>query len=160
MADDFAIDFYLRMKQAVTGKISRDAKRREEAKTRSTSKPFEKGRDPVTAITTLDGLLAKFDWGRNLAKADLFANWHQVVGDQTAANSVPEELQGNHLIVRCKSTAWATQLRLMENQILSELNQKFHSLQITDIRFIGPDAPSWKKGKYSVPGRGPRDTYG
>ncbi|MDP4886606.1 MAG: DUF721 domain-containing protein, partial [Aquiluna sp.] len=27
-------------------------------------------------------------------------------------------------------------------------------------RFIGPSAPSWKKGPRSVPGRGPRDTYG
>ncbi|MGB4918016.1 MAG: DUF721 domain-containing protein, partial [Propionicimonas sp.] len=25
---------------------------------------------------------------------------------------------------------------------------------------VGPSAPSWKKGKRSVPGRGPRDTYG
>ena len=31
---------------------------------------------------------------------------------------------------------------------------------VSEIRFVGPTAPSWKKGPRSVPGRGPRDTYG
>ena len=31
---------------------------------------------------------------------------------------------------------------------------------VETIRFQGPDAPTWKRGPRSVPGRGPRDTYG
>ena len=31
---------------------------------------------------------------------------------------------------------------------------------IESIRFLAPNAPSWKSGPRSVPGRGPRDTYG
>jgi predicted nucleic acid-binding Zn ribbon protein len=28
------------------------------------------------------------------------------------------------------------------------------------IEVLGPDAPSWKRGRLSVRGRGARDTYG
>ena len=31
---------------------------------------------------------------------------------------------------------------------------------VDGIRFIGPDVPSWKWGPRTIPGRGPRDTYG
>jgi predicted nucleic acid-binding Zn ribbon protein len=160
MSDDFAVDFYLKMKQAVTGRIGRDAKRRIEASTRATSKPFQKGRDPVTAAASLDKLLSQFSWDGELARAELFAGWAKIVGEQNAANSTPEELEKGLLLVRCKSTAWATQLRLMQNQILTRLAEDFPTLKVESIKFVGPDAPTWKKGKYSVPGRGPRDTYG
>ena len=160
MAEDFAVDFYLRMKQAVTGRKGRDEKRRDAAQKRSTTKPFERGRDPISALQGVDGLLNKFDWSEKLAKAELFVNWQLVVGDDSAKNSKPEEIQNGLLVVRCRSTAWATQLRLMQDQIIAKINDLFPSLRVREIKFVGPDAPSWKKGKYSVPGRGPRDTYG
>ena len=31
---------------------------------------------------------------------------------------------------------------------------------VTSLKFVGPVGPSWRKGRYHVPGRGPRDTYG
>ena len=69
MSEDFAVDFYLRMKQAVTGRIGRDEKRRREASTRGGSKPFQKGRDPVTAAASLDKLLSQFRWDADLNRA-------------------------------------------------------------------------------------------
>jgi predicted nucleic acid-binding Zn ribbon protein len=83
-----------------------------------------------------------------------------LVGEQNAANSNPETLVGGVLTIRCKSTAWATQLRLMHNDILAKVNAAHAELEITSLKLLGPDAPSWKKGPRSVPGRGPRDTYG
>jgi predicted nucleic acid-binding Zn ribbon protein len=160
MAEAFAVDFYLRMKRAVTGRKGRDEKRREAGQLRATSKPFEKGRDPITVLSGVDGLLNKFDWSEKLAKAELFVNWTLVVGDASAASSKPEELQQGLLVVRCKSTAWATELRIMQDQIIAKINELYPTLRVAEIKFVGPDAPSWKKGKYSVPGRGPRDTYG
>jgi predicted nucleic acid-binding Zn ribbon protein len=148
------------MKEAVTGRKSRDQKRREEAQSRAGSQPFQKGRDPVSVADSLNGLLSQFAWDSDLAKAELFAAWGTIVGEQNAMNSTPEELQNGTLLVRCKSTAWATQLRLMHLQILERISGEFPEAKVTDLRFVGPDAPSWKKGKYSVSGRGPRDTYG
>lgn len=158
--NDFASEFYRRMKQAATGKVSRDAKRRDEAQSRSKSKPYEKGRDPVSAGDTLNAVLNQFAWEGELAKAELFVSWAKLVGEQNALNSTPEDLQNGTLLVRCKSTAWATQLRLMQNTILERVTTEFPSLKVESIRFVGPDAPNWKKGKFTVPGRGPRDTYG
>ena len=31
---------------------------------------------------------------------------------------------------------------------------------VTSVKILGPQAPSWKKGRYHIAGRGPRDTYG
>ena len=160
MGNDFAQEFYFKMREAVTGRLSRDAKRiLEKAKT-AKSKPFDKGRDPLTAGQTIDGILKQFRWEAQLAEADLFNRWGELVGEQTAANSNPETLVGGVLTVRCKSTAWATQLRLMQNELLAKVNELHPELEIASLKFLGPDAPSWKKGPRSVPGRGPRDTYG
>jgi predicted nucleic acid-binding Zn ribbon protein len=160
MASDFAQEFYWRMREAVTGRLSRDAKRIKERKERGGSKPFENGRDPITALATVDSLFNDFNWSGELAEADLFNRWPELVGEQTAENSTPETLVDSVLTVRCKSTAWATQLRLMQGTILERINESYPDLGVTTLKMLGPAAPSWKKGPRSVPGRGPRDTYG
>jgi predicted nucleic acid-binding Zn ribbon protein len=160
MASDFAQEFYWRMREAVTGRLSRDAKRIKERKERGGSKPFENGRDPITALATVDSLFNDFNWSGELAEADLFNRWPELVGEQTAENSTPETLIDSVLTVRCKSTAWATQLRLMQSTILERINENYPDLGVTTLKMLGPAAPSWKKGPRSVPGRGPRDTYG
>ena len=149
------------MREAVAGKrMSRDQKRIEEKKKKGKSKPFQDGRDPVTALSSVDKLVSDFRWSADIAEGDLHNQWVAVVGAETAANSTPEDLVDGTLTVRCVSTAWATQLRLISAQILQRLNDDYPALNITALKTLGPDAPSWKKGPRSVPGRGPRDTYG
>lgn len=155
---DWAIAVY-RLYAAGGKRKSSDQKRREE-KTKIRSKPFDKGRDPVTAGDTLDALLDQFEWNAKIERAELFAIWPEIVGPDSAAASVPEELKDGRLVVRCRSTAWATQLRLLHDAVLAKIQERFVDLGISEIKFLGPDAPSWKKGPRSVPGRGPRDTYG
>jgi predicted nucleic acid-binding Zn ribbon protein len=161
MADEknFAEDFYYAMRQAVTGRISKDKKRIKEKK-KSRSKPFDSGRDPIMASRTIDSLMEDFRWQSQMEEAELFVRWPEIVGDLNAKNTQPENLANGKLTVRCKSTAWATELRLMQTQILEKISSSFPELEIKSISFLGPDAPSWKKGPRSVPGRGPRDTYG
>ena len=97
MAHDFAQEFYFRMREAATGRLSRDAKRiLEKAKTQK-SRPFDTGRDPQTAGQTLDGVLKEFRWEAQLAEADLFNRWAELVGQQNADNSQPETLVGGVL---------------------------------------------------------------
>ncbi len=160
---DFAQEFYWRMLEAETGRLSRDAKRiaeKEAAAAATSSQPFGSGRDPIKAGDGVDGLMSAFRWEANLAEAELFNSWVEVVGEANAASSQPEALINGTLTVRCKSTAWATQLRLMQTQILAKINELYPGLEVTGMKMLGPDAPSWKKGPRSVPGRGPRDTYG
>ena len=157
--DDFGIDFYFAMRKAAGSRVSRDQKRIEKKKL-NRSKPFDPGRDPIAAKASIDGLFEDFRWESQLEEAELFIRWADVVGEINAKNSQPESLNNSRLLVRCKSTAWATQLRLMQQQILERIAQEFKDLKVESIAFVGPDAPSWKKGSRSVPGRGPRDTYG
>ncbi len=138
--------------------LSKDQKRRSEKS--KGSQPFDKGRDPVIAGSSMNQLFENFNWGLNITKAELFSNWDKVVGAANAEASKPEELLDQELTIRCRSTAWATQLRLLESQILARINEEFPSLGVLKLKIIGPNVPTWKKGPRSVPGRGPRDTYG
>ena len=157
---DFAQEFYFAMRAAVTGRVGRDTRKRIEKAKNKISKPFGPGRDPKTAASGLDDVLNSFGWQNQIAQAELFAKWSELVGDLNATNSSPEGLHQSTLTVRCKSTAWATQLKLMQPQILAKIQEQYPTLEIENVKFVGPQAPSWKKGQRSVPGRGPRDTYG
>lgn len=161
MADrpDLAVDFYFKIRAALTGKKDRDSKRRLKQQNQR-SKPFDAGRSPKTAASTLDALVQSFGWQGKVAEGDLFANWKLIVGDRVAENSFPEDFQKGILTIRCKSTAWATQLRLMTDEILLKIAERTPDLEVKELRIVGPQAPSFKRGFRSVPGRGPRDTFG
>ena len=156
---DIAVEFYYRMRAAVTGRKDRDTKRRE-SNARQSSKPFDAGRSPKSIASSMDELIQSFGWQSKVSEGELFANWKDLVGDQVAQSSFPEDLTKGVLTVRCKSTAWATQLRLMGNEILAKISERLPDLEVKELRFIGPQAPSFKRGFRTVQGRGPRDTFG
>jgi len=156
---DLAVDFYLKVRAALTGKVSRDSKRREK-NSRQLSKPFDQGRAPKTIGSTLENLINTFGWQGKVAEGDVFANWKIIVGDRVAEHSYPENYENGVLTIRCKSTAWATQLRLMTGEIMAKITERTPDLAVSELRIIGPQAPSFKRGRRSVPGRGPRDTFG
>jgi predicted nucleic acid-binding Zn ribbon protein len=108
----------------------------------------------------MDELIQSFGWQSKVSEGELFANWKDLVGDQVAQSSFPEDLTKGVLTVRCKSTAWATQLRLMGSEILVRISERLPDLEVKELRFIGPQAPSFKRGFRTVQGRGPRDTFG
>jgi len=156
---DLAVDFYLKVRAALTGKVSRDAKRREK-NSRQISKPFDEGRAPKSIASTLENLISTFGWQGKVAEGDIFANWKLIVGDRVAEHSYPENFDQGILTIRCKSTAWATQLRLMTGEIMAKIAERTPDLAVTELKIVGPQAPSFKSGRRSVPGRGPRDTFG
>ena len=86
--------------------------------------------------------------------------WPQIVGAEVAAHCAPEEFEGGRLTVRTDSTAWATQVRMLTPTLLARLNDDLGAGTVTHLQVLGPQGPSWKKGKLRVKGRGPRDTYG
>jgi predicted nucleic acid-binding Zn ribbon protein len=124
------------------------------------SVPFGAGRDPSGLGEVIEGLTAKLGWNSPLAQSDLLASWAQIAGEDTAAHSTPVGVEEGVLTVRCDSTAWATQLRLMRSSIATQIALRYPDAGIQSVRFEGPNAPSWKRGPRAIPGRGPRDTYG
>ncbi|MBB5633114.1 putative nucleic acid-binding Zn ribbon protein [Cryobacterium mesophilum] len=138
---------------------SSDARKRAKREPGATT-PFGAGREPHGLGDVVDALTARLGWNSSLARSELIDSWAELVGEETAGHSTPVGIEGGLLTVSCDSTAWATQLRLMRSQILTRIAQRYPDAGIETLRFDGPGVPSWKKGPRSVPGRGPRDTYG
>jgi predicted nucleic acid-binding Zn ribbon protein len=99
-----------------------------------------------------------------LAVGGVTGRWPEVVGPDIAQHCVPEEYdeQERVLAVRCDSTAWATQLRLLAPQLLARLNAELGHSTVTVIKVRGPGGgPARVPGQWRVTGsRGPGDTYG
>lgn len=153
---------YLRLKSLFTGLTTRKnstPSRRHVAETED-NQPFSPGRDPRELSDVLTSLTTDLGWSVSLAESDLLAGWRDLAGEKNAEHSYPESINDGVLVIRCDSSAWATQLRLMRSQLLTRAAQSFPRAAITTIHFYGPDAPSWNHGPRSIPGRGPRDTYG
>ena len=118
-------------------------------------------RDPKLLSAAVEDLVRSKGWATDINVHTLLARWALLVGPANAAHSQPEAYADTVLTVRTDSTAWATQLRLMAPQLVALLNDHLGEGTITRVTILGPDAPSWKKGRRSVrDGRGPRDTYG
>lgn len=122
--------------------------------------PFTPGRDPRGVGDVLAALTREAGWDAQLAREDVVLRWADVAGPDTARNATPVAFTDGLLTVQCTSTAWATQLRGLRGRLLSEIVRRYPEAGVSDIRFVGPDVPSWKWGPRTVPGRGPRDTYG
>lgn len=138
---------------------SRDARKRAKREPGSSS-PFGAGRDPKGIAEVVDALTSKLGWNSPLARSELLSSWGEIAGEETAGHSTPVGIEEGVLTVRCESTAWATQLRLMRSQLITRIAERYPDAGIESIRFDGPGVPSWKRGPRSIPGRGPRDTYG
>ncbi|MGF3056525.1 DUF721 domain-containing protein [Microbacterium sp. YY-01] len=124
------------------------------------NQPFTPGRDPGVLGSVLHRLAKDSGWEITLSREDLVRQWSAVAGEETAKHSEPVSLEAGTLTVRCDSTAWAKQLQYMRSVLLTQIQQQYPDAGVDELRFIGPDVPSWKWGPRAVPGRGPRDTYG
>lgn len=154
-----ATDLFERLRSRMS--ISADARKRRSKRTAdATSEPFGRGRDPRGLGAIVGELTTDLGWTPFLTESDVMSGWPEVVGPDVAARTSPQGLSDGTLLVLCESTAWATQLRLLSPEILTRLLAAFPDARVTALSFRGPDQPSWKRGLRSVPGRGPRDTFG
>lgn len=117
-------------------------------------------RDPQPFGAVIGRLIADRGWQRPNAEATVFGSWDRLVGEDIASKCHPVSLRESELTLAAQSTAWATQLRHLIGKILARLRSEVGDGVVTVIRIHGPAGPSWKRGPRSVPGRGPRDTYG
>ncbi|HNA97881.1 MAG TPA: DciA family protein [Marmoricola sp.] len=118
------------------------------------------GDDLVTVDESMSQLVSDQGWGTQLAVHGVFSRWNAIMGNDVAAHCKPESFAEGKLLISADSTAWATQLRLMAADVVRRLNEVLGEGTVLEIDVRGPNAPSWKRGRLSVRGRGPRDTYG
>jgi predicted nucleic acid-binding Zn ribbon protein len=106
------------------------------------------------------GLAGRRGWSAKISEGTVFGAWDRIVGEEIASHAQPTALQDRVLHVTAESTAWATQLRLIQAQIIAKIAAVAGDNVVTSLRITGPQGPSWRKGERHVRGRGPRDTYG
>lgn len=134
-----------RAKQRRTGAVEVDPKSR---------------RDPQPLGQEVDRLVAHRGWNSEVQVGTVVGRWPAIVGEQIAVNVEVIAFEGTTLTVRARSSAWATQMRLLTSTVLGRIEQQVGEGIVTDIVVQGPAGPHWRKGPLSSGGRGPRDTYG
>lgn len=118
------------------------------------------GRDPKTVSSVLGSLITDRGWSSSLDIGKVLGRWPDLVGPQVAQHATPVDFSPPLLVIAADSTTWATQLRVLKPTILRRLEEGLGSATITEIEIKGPQGRSFKRGRRSVAGRGPRDTFG
>jgi predicted nucleic acid-binding Zn ribbon protein len=154
---DLAIDLFKTFKNTTIKKSNKSG-----SSTPSTQ--TGKAGDPELISGVLSDLIADREWDSGLAEGNLFVHWKKIVGEEIAQHATPVSILDGTLTIQSSSTAWATQLQLMSNDLLTMIQKDATGVLIERIVFIGPHGhhgPSWKKGIRTIRNaRGPRDTYG
>jgi predicted nucleic acid-binding Zn ribbon protein len=147
-------------KDAGRGRAVPPTPRRVAGQRRRWSGPGPDVRDPQPLGRVVSDLAKKRGWSAQVAEGTVLGQWPSVVGQEIADHATPIALNDKVLSVAAESTAWATQLRMMQAQLLAKIAAAVGNGVVTSLRITGPVAPSWRKGPRHIAGRGPRDTYG
>ena len=147
---DLALDLFKSFKIGVTRKPNKPA---------PTVRVGQPG-DPELIGGVLNDLIADSDWYSWLAEGNLFVKWKKIVGAEISEHAQPISILENVLTIQSSSTAWATQLQLISNDLLLTIQKDATGVLIERLVIIGPQTPTWKKGIRTIRNaRGPRDTY-
>ncbi|MFP7707954.1 DUF721 domain-containing protein [Trueperella sp. LYQ143] len=117
-------------------------------------------RDPKMLSEIMEMVLSSRGWSSQLEVGSLINRWESLVGPAIAQNCWIEEFSDDGILtLRTRTTSWHTQIRallaMLDKKIATEIGEGV----VKKIVVNGPHVRSWKHGRYSVPGRGPRDTY-
>jgi len=63
----------------------------------------------------------------------VFTKWPEIVGDEVAAHSRPLSIEGHTLVVRVDDANWASELRWLENEVLSRVAEVSRSDRISAL---------------------------
>lgn len=149
-------------KKGAPGQPRRRGRRPRTMKTRYDGRPDRSYRDPGEFSDLVRREIKRNGWGRNFAAGSLRSAWPEIVGENIGRHThvVMYNEKKRQLHVESDSTAWATNLRLMQTTILQTIARRVGPDVVAELKIYGPKAPSWRHGPLHVKGRGPRDTYG
>lgn len=169
--EDTGLDLARAIARGLAGKTPRRSAREAPARTDAarrwrtarenrTSGAHPDERDPQTMDATLGRFVREQGWETELRVHGVFSRWEAIVGHDVGGHVTPESYADGRLVVRTDSTAWATQMKLLAPDVVRRLNEVLGQDTVHSIDIEGPRGPSWKRGRFRVKGRGPRDTYG
>lgn len=117
-------------------------------------------RDPRLLSDVVARLLRDKGWTEDVSVGGVIGRWPEVVGTQVAEHCTPETFEDKVLVVRADSTAWATQVRLLVPTLMRRLDEEVGEGVVEQVTVLGPAGPNFRRGRRSVRGPGPRDTFG
>ena len=95
--------------------------------------------EPSPISPTLDRLVRHLGGSSTSTLQQVFGSWPDLVGDQVAVHSRPVRLRDGVLSLVVDEPAWATQLRLLEAQLLTRLDVVLGAGVVTGLRVrVGP----------------------
>ncbi|GHH82555.1 MULTISPECIES: DUF721 domain-containing protein [Streptomyces] len=121
------------------------------------------GRDPMALGSAINRLITERGWETPAAVGGVMGRWPQIVGEDLAKRCVPERYDEDERVlhVRCDSTAWATNVRMLAPQLVARLNEDLGHGTVRLLKVHGPDGSARRYGPLRAPGStGPGDTYG
>lgn len=168
MSEEDSLDFFYQSFERIQkmGKVYKKVEVPPEKKPRRRIPTGKDGRRLITPrkVENLHSILGreirKQGWQKPLASGWIMGQWAEIVGADIANHTKIEMVKDTTLFITCDSTAWATNLRLIQRRILQTIADMIGPNIITQLKIFGPKPPSWRKGRLHVKGRGPRDTYG
>ena len=117
--------------------------------------------EPEKISNLINELVQSREWRQGIAEGNLFSDWAQIVGSDVAEHATPITLFEGKLTIQTSSTAWSTQLRLIERELLKTIRKSSPGALVDELLIMGPHAPSWKRGLRTIRGaKGARDTFG
>lgn len=117
-------------------------------------------RDPKPLMALVARMVSERGWKSKLDVASVATRWPSIVGESVAANcAVVDFSDDGVLTLQTRTVAWESQMRTLLHHLDARLAEELGEGVVKEIVIKGPHVPSWKHGRLSVPGRGPRDTY-
>ncbi len=97
---------------------------------------MRKKEGPKRVRETLQKYLEKAGMSEKIEAASVVPEWPQIVGEGIAAVTTPLRVSTGVLFVAVRSSAWLSELKLMEREILRKVNANRGRGRISAIRFV------------------------
>jgi predicted nucleic acid-binding Zn ribbon protein len=83
---------------------------------------------------SLERLLAIQRLGTTSELVELISKWRELVGERMAAHATPRKIEDGELVVAVDHSAWATELRVGEAQLISRLKIQMPDATINRLK--------------------------
>ena len=114
---------------------------------RSVARPD--GRDPLQAGTAIGGLMNAYGWEAPAAAGSIINHWPQIAPELAGkVQPVHYDPERNQLDLLPSSPAYATQMRLLQRQVIARINDHIGPGTVEELRVLPPHAGG---GRSSVP---------
>ena len=117
--------------------------------------PGPDDRDPQPFGRLVSRVSLDRGWSPRLTDATVLGRWPQLVGPDIADHCTPVSLRDGELVLQAESTAWATQLRTLQRQLLARLAAAVGPDVVRRIRVVGPSGAELAARPAARPRPGP-----